>query len=182
MNAIRILSCIFVIAIGLTIHGAPAAAQPATVPCGTAIDGYFSGGSGWLEIVGTRVTARGSFGFSSFTMQDGYSLATTPLNAPAAATQSTFEAWKGAAHYTGPFHEVFAERGNSDVDRSEFWVFRTGELWLRSITWSGVWTQLQGATCSRGPGNQTVVTGYIHNGGSWGTDFWTFLIQGRTVF
>jgi hypothetical protein len=183
MNAIRILSSIFVIATGLVLHESRAVAQPATISCGTAIDGYFTGATppgDWLNIVGTRVTARGSFGFSSFTMRNGYQVATTPLHTSGAATQSVFTANKGNAHYTGPFHEVFPGRGNGDVDRWDFWASRSGAFWLRSITWNGAWQQLQGVTCYRGPGNQTVVTGHISNPG-FGTDFWTFVLVGDTL-
>lgn len=175
MKAIRILSCIFTIALGLTLHGSLAAAQPATISCGTAIDGYFTQAS-WLDVVGTRVTARGVLGFSSFTMANGYEVATTPLHTPAAGAQSIFTASKGSSYFTGPFHEVFPGRGNGDVDLADFWVYRTGAFWLRATAWTTTWMQLQGVTCYRGPQNQTVVTGYIHIP-DWGTDFWTFVLK-----
>jgi len=167
---------LFAVAVGLTFHSSPAAAGPATISCGTAIDGYFNQWD-WLDVVGTRVTARGNTGFSAFTMRDGYNVATTPLHTSGAATQSVFSAYKGNAHFTGPFSEVFPGRGNSDVDREDFWVSRTGTFWLRAITWGGTWTQLQNVICYSGPGTQTVVTGYIHIPG-WGTDFWTFVLWG----
>jgi len=181
MNAIRIVSCILAITLGLTVHGSLAAAQPATVSCGTAIDGYFNDtGVSWLDIIGGRVTARGGLGFSSFTMADGYQLYANPLGTLGASTRSVFNAWKGSSHFTGPFHEVFPGRGNTDVDRWDFWASRYGTFWLRSITWGGTWGQLQGVTCYRGPQNQTIVTGYSHVAG-YGTDFWTFVLKGSTL-
>lgn len=177
MKAIRILSCICTMALGLTLHGSLAAAQPATISCGAAIDNYFTQTSR-LNVVGTRVTARGAFGFSSFTMANGYEVATTPLHTPAAGAQSIFTAAKGSSYFTGPFHEVFPERGNGDVDLADFWVYRTGAFYLRATDWTTAWELLQGVTCYRGPQSQTVVTGYIHIAG-WGTDFWTFVLKGE---
>jgi hypothetical protein len=180
MTPLRILLCTLVTAAALALGGTTAAAQPATVSCGTAIDGYFTGTGDWLDVIATRVTARGTFGFSSFTMANGYQVATTPLHTSGAATQSWFSANRGSSHYAGPFHEVFPGRGNGDVDRWDFWVYRSGALWLRSITWGGAWAQLQGVTCYRGPGSQTIITGYSHAPG-WSTEFWTFVVVGRTL-
>jgi hypothetical protein len=133
MKAIRILSCICTMALGLTLYGSLAAAQPATISCGTAIDNYFTQTSR-LNVVGTRVTARGALGFSSFTMANGYEVATTPLHTPAAGAQSIFTAGKGSSYFTGPFHEVLPERGNGHVDLADFWVYRTGAFWLARPT------------------------------------------------
>jgi hypothetical protein len=178
MTAIRILCCVFTLALGLTLHSAPAAAQPATISCASALDSYFTTNpADWLSVVGTRVSSRGSFGFSSFTMASGYSLSATPLNSPGAATSSSFFANRGSSYFEGLFHEVFPGRGNNDVDRWDFWIYRSGVLWLRSITWGGAWASLQGQTCFRGPQNQTVVTGYFDTPG-FGTDFWIFVFRG----
>lgn len=163
-------------------HSTVGAALPASTPvaCGTVLTDYHNRFQ-WLELIGTRVTARGVHGFSSFTMENGYNVAAHPLHTPGAASRSIFTASKGATHFAGPFHEVFPGRGSSDVDRWEFWVYRTGALWLRSITWGGSWTSLQGVTCYRGPQSQLVVTGHISNPG-FGTDFWTFVIRPATLF
>ena len=40
MNGLKILSCIPLIALALAVDHGDAFAQPATVPCGTAIDQY----------------------------------------------------------------------------------------------------------------------------------------------
>jgi hypothetical protein len=145
MKALQILSLIVVTSIGL--YSSSSVAQPVTDPCGTAMDGHFTASNPpdqWLDVVGTRLTARGSFGFSSFTMGPAYQVATTPLHTAAAATQSSFMASRGSSHYAGLFNEVFPGRGNGDVDKWEFWVYRTGAVWLRSITWTpAIWVQLQ---------------------------------------
>jgi hypothetical protein len=156
---------------------ATAVAAPTVVPCGTALNTLY-GSSDYLEIVGTRATSRNSFGFTSFTMANGYSLASTPLNTPAAANQSIFYAYKGSGSYfEGLYNEVFPGRGNNDVDQWDFWVYSSGALWLRSVTWGGSWTLLQGAVCYAGPQHQIVVTGWFDTPG-YGSDFWSFVISG----
>lgn len=182
MSLIKFSSSIVLIALALVVHHSDARAQPAVVNCGTAIDEYFSGPreGDWLNVVGTRLTARDSFGFSSFTMGNGYSVSTNPIGTPGASYRSVFTASKGSSHYSGPFHEVFPGRTNGNVDRWDFWVYRTGTVWLRSITWGGAWTQLQNTVCYRGPNGQTVVSGLSHVAG-YGTDFWTFVLVGDAL-
>jgi hypothetical protein len=176
VNAIRTVSCFFIAALGITLHAASAGATPVQVPCGTAINGYYTGGGDWLDVVGTDVTARGVFGFSAFTMAPTYNLATTPIGSASAANQRSFTAVKHSGYYEGQFHEVFPDRANPDVDLSDFWASTGGGFWLRSITWNGGWTALQGATCFAGPDGQTVIHGYIENPG-FGTDYWTFVVR-----
>jgi hypothetical protein len=164
------------------MHETQGEIQPlyAPVACGTAISGYVNDPRAhYLNVTGTRVTARGNLGFSTFTMSNGYQLSSHRIGTPGAANQRLFIANKGAAHFAGPFHEVFPDRGNTNVDRWEFWAANSGVVWLRSLTWSPhAWVMLQGTTCSRGPQRQTVVRGYIDNTSSgFGTDYWTFLLQ-----
>jgi hypothetical protein len=183
VNIVRTMSVLSVAFFAVALGAAPASASPPpTIACGTAINDYFTGAlpGDWLEIIGARLTARGSLGFSSFTMSNAYELSTTPLNTPAAAAQSKFTANKGTNNYRGPFHEVFPGRGNNDVDQWDFWVYKTGEVWLRSITWNGAWGQLQGVTCSRTPQNQTTITGYTYTPG-YGTDYWLFVVVGNQL-
>ena len=181
MKRIKFGSSIVLIALALVIHHDDASAQPATVSCGTAINEYFTGvkDGDWLNVAGTRVTARGGLGFSSFTMQSNYNVSTNPIGTPGSAARSLFTLSKGTSHYSGPFSEVFPERSNPNVDRWDFWAYRTGAIWLRSITWNGPWTLLQNVTCHRGPNSQTVVTGIIHTSSS--TDFWTFVLDGDVL-
>jgi hypothetical protein len=180
MNVFRTMSYLSLAAFAVALDTSQAeASPPPTIACGTAMNDYFTGTlpGDWLSVVGVRLSARGTFGFSSFTMANGYNLSTTPLNTPAAASQSTFTANKGSNNYEGLFREVFPGRGNNDVDQWDFWVYKTGEVWLRSITWGGSWAQLQGVTCSRTPQNQTAITGYSYTPG-YGTDYWTFVVVG----
>lgn len=183
MNIARTVSFLSLALFAVALDTSQASASPPpSISCGTAINDYFTGAlpGDWLDVAGVRLTTRGSFGFTSFTMRSSYQLSTTPLNTPAAANQSTFIANKGSSHYTGPFHEVFPGRGNSDVDSWDFWVYKTGEVWLRSVTWGGSWAQLQGVTCSRNPQHQTAITGYSYVPG-YGTDYWMFVVNGDAL-
>ncbi len=78
--------------------------------------------------------------------------------------------------YTGYFHDVFPGRGNGDEDRWQFWLNRSGNVYLRSVTWAGQWQLMQGVVCYTGSSGQLVVVGRIDNGG-FGTDYWTFIMQ-----
>lgn len=168
--------CIAIAALGAALFSPPAAAAP-IVPCGVGMSSLLVDDGHWLSVAGTRITARGSLGFSSFTMRDGYQVETTPLHTPAAGTSADFTAGRHSTDvYTGYFHDVFPGRGNGDEDRWQFWVNRPGQLWLRSVTWGGSWQLLSSAVCYRGPGGQIVVTGSIDNLG-FGTDFWTFVMN-----
>lgn len=114
------------------------------------VNGYLDNvaGIGWLTVVGTRMTARGFHGFSSFTMNDGYQVETYPLHTPGAATRSTFFAGRtGSDAFSGYFHDVFPGRGNGDEDRWRLWVGRGGTFWLQSITWNGPWQPIQSPVC-----------------------------------
>jgi hypothetical protein len=167
------------VVLGAALHASPtSAATP--VSCSVQVNEYLEAGNGvdWLATVGVRVTARGGFGFSSFTMGNNYQVETDPLHTPGAAQRSTFYAYKNIdtnAYFSGYFHEVFPGRGNGDEDRWEFLVGRGGLFYLRSVTWGGIWTLLQSPVCYAGPDRQLVVTGYIDNPG-FGTDFWTFVM------
>jgi hypothetical protein len=176
MRTLKLMS-VAVVAAALAVEAAPAAAAPTVVPCGTALNTLYTS-SDYLELVGTRVTSRGSFGFSSFTMANGYSLSSWPLNTPGAATRSVFYAYKGASsNFEGLYSEVFPGRGNNDVDQWDFWVYSSGALYLKSTTWGGSWAALQGVVCYAGPQHQIIVTGYFDTPG-YGTDFWNFVIAG----
>lgn len=164
--------------LGIILYVSPAAAQP-PVSCGPVVAGYLDAayaGSDWLDVVGTRVTARGFLGFSSFTMVDGYQVETTPLHTAAAGAKAIFRAPRSGDVYTGYFHEVFPSRGNGDEDRWQFWINRSGNVYLRSVTWNGAWTLLQSVVCYTGSSGQLVVVGQTETPG-FGTDYWTFVMQ-----
>jgi hypothetical protein len=174
MQFIKLCSTIGVVGCGLLLS-TPAAAA---VPCLTVVSEVLDDPSvGWLNAIGTRVTARSSFGFSSFSMSDGYQVETNPLHTAPAASRSIFDVPKLTAlrAFNGEFNEVFPGRGNGDEDGWSFWVGSDGKFWLRSTTWGGSWTPLTSAVCYRGPGEQFVVTAQASAPG-WGTDFWTFLL------
>lgn len=180
MKTTRNIAGILAIVLSAALYASPAAAAT-PVSCSSVVNGYLDAGGGWLTIVGTRVTARGWLGFSSFTMNDGYQVETKPLHTPAAAAQSTFTAGKtGNDAFSGYFHDVFPGRGNGDEDRWRLWVGRGGLFWLQSITWSGSWQLMQSPVCYTGPNGQLVVTGHFDNPG-FGTDYWTFVMQRDTL-
>ncbi|WNG47409.1 hypothetical protein F0U60_27260 [Archangium minus] len=178
MTFLRNLTIYLPAILGIILYVSPAAAQ-SPVSCGTVVAGYLDApyaGSDWLEIVGSRVVARGSFGFSSFTMADGYQVESTPLHTAAAGGRSVFSAPRSGSAYTGNFHEVFPGRGNGDEDRWQFWIERSGSVYLRSITWNGSWAPMQNVVCYTGSSGQLVVVGLINNPG-FGTDYWTFVMR-----
>ena len=167
------------LALALT-HARPAAAAPTVVACGPAIDSLYTHAD-YLTAIGTRTTARGSLGFTSFTMASGYRLSTTPLNTATAASQSTFLVGKPASTYFGgQFGEVFPGRGNNDIDQWELRLARAGAVSLRSITWGGALTALAGQVCYAGPQGQVIVTGYFDAPG-YGTDLWSFVVRGDVL-
>jgi hypothetical protein len=176
MKTTQSIASVLAIVLGAALHALPAAAAT-PVSCGPVVNGYLDGGASSLAVVGTSVTARNSFGFSTFTMEDGYQVETYPLHTAGSAARSVFKAMKtGSDAFSGYFHIVFPGRGNGDEDRSVLWVSRGGWFWLQSITWGGSWMQLQSVVCYAGPSGQLVVTGHIDNPG-FGTDFWSFVMQ-----
>lgn len=171
--ATRFLGLVAVAAAGI----APSQAFAATpVACSKAINEMLDDAPDWLNAFGTRVTARGAYGFSAFTMRDGFQIEDVPVDDPAFPRQRSFTAkHRDADNYEGMFSEVFTDRGNADEDRVHFWVRRGGQFWLRFVTYTSAWKALQNAQCFRGPDGQVVVRATIDNVG-YGTDFWTFLI------
>lgn len=179
MNAVSRISVVLVSVLAVALSASPAEAST-PVSCATRVDAFLNASqsdAGWLTGIGTAVTARGWFGFSRFTMAQGYQVETKPLHTSAAATSSTFTLGYATASdaFTGELTEVLPGRGNGDEDRTAMWVGRGGNVWLRSITWNGGWVMLQGVVCYAGPGNQLVVTGHIDNPG-FGSDFWSFVL------
>lgn len=175
----KLTSVLLVSAIGALV------AQPATaapqVSCAAGMNRLLSEQDGWLNVVGVRVSARGTLGFASFTMRDGYQVESTPLHTAAAATRAVFTASRyNSEVYTGYYHEVFPGRGNGDEDRWGFWVNRSGQLWLKAITWGGNWTLMPNVTCYDGPQGQLVMVTQSDNPG-FGTDFFTFVMNYDTL-
>lgn len=175
----KLTSVLLVSAVGLLSTQSAAAAPQ--VSCAAGMNRLMPDEGHWLNVVGTRVTARGAFGFSSFTMRDGFQIESTPLHTPAVSTQTVFTANRHNSDvYTGYYHEVFPERGNGDEDRWQFWVNRSGQLWLRSVTWGGSWKNITNVTCFEGPEDQLVMVAHVDNPG-FGTDFLTFLMNYGTL-
>lgn len=178
MTFLRSLALYLPAILGIILYVSPAAAQ-SPVACGTVVAGYLDApypGSDWLDVIGTRVTARDVLGFSSFTMADGYQVETHPLHTAAAGARSLFTAPRNGNAYTGYYHEVFPGRGSGAEDRWQFWIDRGGSVYLRSLTWNGAWALMQNVVCYSGPSGQLVVIGLFNNPG-FGTDYWTFVMR-----
>lgn len=163
-------------ALGLGVLLAPHAA--AEVSCATvAREVVQDTGTRWLRVIGSRMTARGDFGFSAFTMADGFQIETTPLHTAAAAGYKAFRANRyGSSAFTGYFMQVFPGRGNGDEERWSFWLNEDGEFYLRPLSWEGEWVLLDNTVCHRGPEEQFVVTA-INSFPGFGTNYWTFVID-----
>lgn len=178
MSIVRKVTGLLAAILGVTLSAAPASAKT-PIDCSEALADYFDPTypAGWLSVIGTRVSARNGFGFAAFTMNDGFQIEATPLHTSAAAESSTFFTWpSGSTAFTGYFHEVFLDRGNGDEDRSQFWIYDTGSIYIRSVTWNGSWRMLQNQVCYAGPQGQVLVTGQFSSAGD--LTLWTFVMQG----
>jgi hypothetical protein len=128
-----------------------------------------------LKVAAVRVSARGTGGFATFTMNPHFSVA-SGLNNVLAKEQSAFFASKAGSVFKGKFAEVFPGRGNTDVDKWTFELDRNGKLFLTSNSWGDVRSPLAGAECFAGPDKQVVVQ-WTAKDPKWGHDYWTFLLE-----
>lgn len=161
---------------------APSTAEAAPVNCSTALGQYE--GAGWLEVAAVRIGARWEGGApgSAFGMDNDYNLSTWPIGTSGAAARSTFDAARNSSSaFSGLFTTVHPDRSNTNIDVWEFWVYDTGVVWIRSVTWGGGWQQLPHRECfdaySNGNYSQTIVRGYEDNTNHTDT-YWTFGLQG----
>jgi|GEM_PF-6943229 hypothetical protein len=152
------------------------------VSCQTAISGL-AADSHWLNVKGVRLTARGTHGFTAFTMQNGFQIETYPVHTPGFASRNTFYLDPNPARtqFSGIFTEVFTDRGNGDEDRWRMRLSTNGKLEIQSITWNGAYQTLQAPVCYRGPTGQIVMTAHKDNPG-YGSDFWTFVFSRGILF
>lgn len=147
------------------------------IVCSEGVNALLAREDGWLRGIGTRIVASDSLGFSSFTMRDGFDIATTPLGLPAVKESVEFIAPRANANaYSGFFHEVIPSRGDANEDRWRVWIGRGGNFWLMSMTWTNVWIKLPAPVCYLGDQNQLVVVANVAKPG-FGHDFWTFAFQ-----
>lgn len=167
--------------VGLAV---PSTADAAEVTCSTAFGQYST--ADWLEVTAVKIGARWEGGTPghAFSMEDDYNLSTWPISSSGAAARSSFSAARHptSAAFSGYFTTVYPGRPNTDIDLWEFWVYDTGSVYLRSVTWGGGWKLLPNRTCFDAYTNslgytQTIVTGHSDNTNH--TDeYWTIGLNG----
>jgi hypothetical protein len=159
-----------------SLPATPAAADE-PVSCRDAVGRFLDEGAPWLEVAGVHMTSRGEVGFAAFTMRDGYHVEAEPLHTAGATAKHKLIATRtGDIAFAGTFHVVFPDRGNGDEDRAMIWIGRSGAIRMRSLTWSDEWTGLRNVACYRGGQGQLVATGQS-DGGSFGTSYWSLILQ-----
>lgn len=168
------------VAAALGMSSTPALAR-APVACQPVLSGYLTrtapGPVGALEVMGTLVSSRSSFGFVAFTMRDGFQVESLPLHLPESRDWKSFPVVRYGDVFLGTFSLVFTDRGNGDEDRAQLWMSASeGSFYVRSITWNLPWQPLQGALCFAGPNDQFYVTGHTETSGTV-TDFWSFVLK-----
>lgn len=183
MNNVKKTASILGLASALVALMVPSTADAASVTCASAFGQYST--ADWLDVSAVRINARweGGTPTQNFSMDDTYDLSSWAIGSAGAALRSSFSAARNSSSaFSGFFTTVHPDRPNQDIDVWEFWVFDTGVVWLRSVTWGGGWQQLPNRACfdayTNGDGyTQTVVTGRKDNTNH--TDeFWTIGVQG----
>jgi hypothetical protein len=132
-----------------------------------------------LWVKGVRVTCRGTFGFTSFTIEDG-AVDTHPPAASPPAAKSAFALRRGHDDtYVGSFRVAYPEREIAGP-RHDMTIRRDGRILLRSTTGRGAWRLLEDTACQRGPEGQVVVSGRLDDG-PLGSDVWSFVVSRAIV-
>ncbi len=183
MKTVKTTVSILGLTVALAASFASSTADAAPVSCSTAFGQYVN--ASWLEVAAVRIGARWEGGppGSAFAMDNDYNMSTWPIGTSGAASRSTFDAARNSSSsaFSGYFTTVHPDRSNTDIDLWEFWVYDTGVVWLRSVTWGGGWQQLPNRACfdafSNSTYTQTIVTGYADNTNHTDT-YWTFGLQG----
>jgi hypothetical protein len=177
---IRRISLASVLCVLGSLLGASRAAAVDDGSCLPFFTQAFSPAFNYLEVIGTRVTARGPGGFASFSMSETYEVE-SGLASPAAAAQSAFRIHRAGAgtdrYYSGKFHDVFPERGNGDEDLTTFTFTIGGSVRLVLDSWGGGSVPLAGVSCYSGHfGDSFILTGYNRTPG-WGVSVFSFLVM-----
>lgn len=171
---------LFIPVLSLFLSGAAWASNPTN--CAAIVSSKLKNPSlGYLSMKAVTATARGNFGFTSFSMSDYFQIEDMPLHtAPAGyADIALLEAVNNSTYATGNFVRVFPGRGNGDEDLTSFWIYLdTGAAYVRSIRWGGGWERVENTQCYAGPGNQVVITGQVGDQfGAYGANYWTFVLK-----
>lgn len=167
-----------------TIPTSSAVAQP-TSSCSSYIRGMFNGfpgdryGAGnWFNVKGTRITARGRGGFSSFAMAKNYSTR-EGLSSTNSSRKEGFRISKASRRGSviqGKFQDFFPGRKDGKSDLTTLKVYRNGRVQIILNSWGNTTVNLKNLAFYRGhKGSNFVLTGQNRTS-SHGFDFWTFVI------
>ncbi|MDZ7962883.1 MAG: hypothetical protein RMY34_34300 [Aulosira sp. DedQUE10] len=136
------------------------------------------GAGHWFNVKGTRITARGQGGFSSFAMAENYSTR-DGISTSASGNKEGFTIRKlntGASVIQGKFQDVFPGRKDGKSDLTTLNIHRDGRVQIVLNAWGNSSGNLNNLACYPGhQGSTFVLTGNARTA-SHGFDFWTFVI------
>lgn len=153
--------------------------------CNTYISGIFDGFPGesrgpasYYFVKGTRVTARGAFGFTSHFANVNYR--NTMSQADKARNDSFILSWSGSPDMrVGQFQDVFPGRPDGAIDLSTLRIHRSGRVEVVLDRWGSYTFGLNSLQCY--PGSSTPAKGFMMTGlfrePSGSFDQWTFLLS-----
>ncbi|NJM19589.1 MAG: hypothetical protein HC836_35830 [Richelia sp. RM2_1_2] len=178
------------IALGLLLTAAttipaPSAVAQSTTSCSRYIQGMFEGFSGdtlgaghWFNVKGTRITARGQGGYSSFAMRENYAVR-DGISTTVSSGKEGFLISKPnttASVIQGKFQDVFPGRKDGKTDLTTLQVNRDGRVQIVLNAWGNATVNLANLECYRGHQGSTFVLTGQNRTYSHGFDFWTFVI------
>lgn len=187
LKNLHIKNLIFGLILAVTAVPVPSAlAYPrSSTSCTSYIRGMFEGFSGYrykegysFKVKGTRITARGKDGFSSFAMNQRYSTreGLSSTNSSRKQGFTMYPVSRGGSLIQGKFQDVFPGRRDGKSDLTTLQVYRNGLVQIVLNSWGNTRVNLRNLACYRGhQGINFVLTGQNRTS-SHGFDFWTFLI------
>jgi len=132
----------------------------------------------YYEVSAVRITARGTAGFTSFSMSPSYST-TQGISNPGTHSLFVIKKDKATDSIKGKFQDVFPGRTDGQADLTTLSIFRSGAVQLRLDDWGGTLVSLGALGCFPGhTGDAFIMRGSKRSDG-WGIDMWMFLIVPR---
>jgi hypothetical protein len=150
--------------------------------CGRYIQGMWDGFSGdqfgpghWFTVKGSRVTARGTSGYTSYAASPSFRQNMTLAEK---ARNDYFSIWKNRTGnlIEGRFLDVFPGRADGVSDLTSLRIFRTNRVQLILHSWGNSVIELTNLQCYRGHENSTFVLTGQQRSASHGINLWTFTI------
>lgn len=144
---------------------------------------YINNLYGWLtdqsasyySVASVRLTARGSSGFTAFSMGPSYSPATGIAN-PSTPHPFYLTLNPASGKLEGKYQEVFPSRSDGSSDLTTLLIPRTGSVQLRIDDWGGVLVTLSQLECFPGETGRAFVMRGRSSTPGYGTDRWMFLV------